>query len=236
MISRRDVLIASACAVAGGAALALKPRHHVALIGAKTMDVIVPRTVGAWSSRDVGDLVAPKTEGSLMAKLYSQTVQRIYQDASTGAEVMMLLAYGDTQSNDLQLHRPEVCYPAFGFAMSDSRPVQLPLAGAATLPSRQLVANAPGRRECIVYWSRLGEFLPINGNEQRADRLRTAMRGVVADGLLARFSMLGSDPVEVFGTLEAFIPSLLRTVAADQRAVLIGTERAMAMAAVSAKA
>ena len=62
----------------------------------------------------------PTASDSLAAKLYGETVGRIYTQASTGAEIMMLLAHGDTQSNDLQLHRPEVCYPAFGFAISNS--------------------------------------------------------------------------------------------------------------------
>ena len=60
--------------------------------------------------------VAPETPDSLAARLYGETVGRIYRQQSTGDQVIMLMAHGDVESNELQLHRPEVCYPAFGFA------------------------------------------------------------------------------------------------------------------------
>jgi EpsI family protein len=229
VIARRDLLIGGASFAAAGAAYGLRPRRRVSLQGAAKLESFVPRAFGGWTSRDVSDLVAPKEEGSLVSKLYGETVGRVY--SSGAAEIMMLLAHGDTQSNILQLHRPEVCYPAFGFAISDSRPVQLPLPGGVTLPARQLVALAPGRQENIIYWSRLGEYLPTNGAQQRLDRLMTALHGYVADGLLARFSAVGSDPQPALASVSAFIGELLRAVPANQRGSLIGSPRAGAMAA-----
>ena len=231
MIARRDLLIASACVVAAGAAYVLKPKRHVSLMGQGKLDEIVPRTLGQWSSRDTSDLVAPQTEDSLSAKIYGQTIERIYQDASTGAEVMMLMAHGDTQSNELQLHRPEVCYPAFGFELSENTQVQLRLPGDVAIPARQLVANAPGRRETVIYWSRLGEFLPVDGTQQQLARLRTAFDGYIADGLLARFSALGPEPALALTVLERFIPALVMSVPEYNRSALIGTSRARAIAA-----
>jgi EpsI family protein len=231
MTARRDLLIGAACLAAGAAAFGLKPRRRVSLLGAAKLDQIVPRRFGDWTSRDVTDLVAPKTEGSLVAKLYGETVGRIYHQAPTGTEVMMLLAHGDTQSNLLQLHRPEVCYPAFGFEIASSTPYQLPLSGGVTVPSRRLVAIAPDRQENIIYWSRLGEFMPTDGVQQRLDRLTTAMSGYVADGLLARFSALGTDPAPAFAAVASFIGQLVLAVPADQRIGLIGARRAGQMAA-----
>ena len=231
MIARRDLLIGAACLVGAGVAYELKPRRKVSLQGAAKLEQFVPRTFGEWTSRDVSDLVAPTTPDSLMAKLYEETVGRVYTHGSSHAEIMMLLAHGDTQSNDLQLHRPEVCYPAFGYAITNSQPIQLPLPGNVNLPARRLVASAPERQENIIYWSRLGEHFPINGEQQRLDRLSTAMHGFVADGLLARFSMLSADPRQAFNTTVGFIGDLVRTVPADKRLSLIGTQRAGEMAA-----
>ena len=231
MIGRRDLLIGGACAAAGAAAYALKPRRRVSLQGEAKLDQIVPRRFADWTSRDVSDLVAPQTPDSLAAKLYGETVGRVYQQASTENEVMMLLAHGDTQNNELQLHRPEVCYPAFGFAISRSTAIRLPLPGGVHVPARRLVATAPGRQENIVYWSRLGEFLPSDGYEQRVDRLTTAMSGYVYDGLLARFSMLGSDPDAAFAVVEKLIDELIQAVPVQLRVSLIGTRFASAMAA-----
>jgi len=231
MIGRRDLLISAACFAAGAAGYGLKPRRRVSLQGSARLDQFVPRSFGAWTSKDVSDLVAPKAPDSLMAKLYGEAVGRIYQQAGTGAEVMMLLAHGDTQSNDLQLHRPEVCYPAFGFALSHSAAIALPLPGGVTVPARRLIASAPGRQENIIYWSRLGEFLPTDGTQQRVDRLTTSIHGFVADGLLARFSSLGSDPDAAFKMLQGFIGELVRAVPSNRRLALIGTQRAGEMAA-----
>jgi EpsI family protein len=230
VIARRDLLIGAACVVAGGAAYALKPRRRVSLQGALKLEQIVPRTIAGWTSRDVSDLVAPKIEGSLASKLYGETVGRVYTHAATGADVMMLLAHGDTQSNDLQLHRPEVCYPFFGFEISGSQPFQLPLPGGAALPARRLVATAPERIENIIYWSRLGEYLPTDGREQRVDRFMTAIHGFVSDGLLARFSMVGEDHAAAFTLVTGFIQDLIRSVQPNLRLSLIGTQRAGLMA------
>ncbi len=179
----------------------------------------------------MGDLVAPREEGSLLARLYEDTIGRIYTEASSGTQILMFAAHGDTQSDLLQLHRPEVCYPAFGYALSQNVPAAIALPGGAILPGRKLVADAPGRRESILYWSRLGQYLPVSGGEQRLDRLKTAMNGEVADGLLARFSTAGADTVAGLASVVAFIPQLLLAVAPQHRAGLIGERLAAAMGA-----
>ncbi len=119
--------------------------------------------------------------------------------------------------------------PRFGFALSGDHQVEVPLAGSVAIPARQLVADAADRRESILYWTRLGEFLPTSRKQQQLDRLRTAMTGVVADGLLARFSVAGTETVEPFKLLESFAPALVRAVLPSDRAVLIGEARAAAI-------
>jgi EpsI family protein len=231
--NRRAFLIGAAGVAGAGLAYALKPRRRVSLLppGVR-VDGIVPRAFGDWVSQDVSDLVAPKTEDSLAARLYGETVGRVYTRGRDGAEIMMLLAHGDTQSDDLQLHRPEICYPAFGFAISHSEPLAVRIAGDVSVPSRRLLASAPGRQETIVYWSRLGEFLPTDRKQQQWDRMLTAMHGVIADGLLARFSMIGLDPAACQTVLTTFIAELVLAVAAARRPILIGAGRAAQLAAI----
>lgn len=230
MASRRDLVLGAACLAGAGAAFALTPRRYVSLMPRASLEQIAPAAFSTWTSRDVTDLVAPKVEGSLESRLYDQTLERIYTDSASGAELMLLVAHGDTQSNELQLHRPEVCYPAFGFEISSSRQFPLRLGADALLPVRSLVADAPGRRETIVYWTRLGEFLPTNESEQRIDRIKTALHGVVSDGLLARFSLVGDDPASAAQTIEGFIGSFVRAVAPAHRPAFVGTSLAQALA------
>jgi EpsI family protein len=227
--SRRDLLIGGACAAAAGAAYGLTPRRRASLLGARKLADIVPARFGDWASTDVSGLVAPDEDDSLAAKLYGQTVERVYHQEASGVEVMMLLAWGDTQSNELQLHRPEVCYPAFGFVIADNHPVLLPLSHGLTLPGRHLVATAPDRRENIAYWTRLGEYLPLDENQQRLDRVRTALHGVIADGLLARFSIVDAESEAAFPLLDQFITGLIAATLPAARPVFIGSARARAI-------
>jgi EpsI family protein len=225
--SRRDLIIGAACVLGAGAAVGLKPRRKVSLMppGVK-LSSILPGQFGGWTSRDVSDFYAPETPDSLLARLYGETVGRIYSHADTGTQIMMLMAHGDSQSNELQLHRPEVCYPAFGFAIVQSRPVQLTLDKGVTLPGRRLVAQAAEHKESVIYWTRLGEFFPVGVTEQRLERLDTAMHHYIPDGLLARFSITGPDSEPAFAAMRSFIAELVMKVGAASRAPLIGTERA----------
>jgi len=231
MIARRDLLIGGACLAAAGAAYALKPRKRLVLLKGEKMADVLPINFGGWSAEQADGLVQPKTEGELAATLYSEMVGRIYHQASTGAAVMMLVAYGDTQSDMLQLHRPESCYPAVGFNLVSSVPGKLSLPGGGDVPIRRVVAAAQGRQENIVYWTRMGEYLPASSGEQRKVRLQTAMEGYVPDGALIRFSIVGDDSEAAFRTLDAFIPELLTSVAAGKRRALIGTRLAETMQA-----
>jgi EpsI family protein len=201
------------------------------LLGAAKLEDIVPRSFGNWTSTDRDDEVAPREEGSLAARLYGQTVGRLYTHAKTGAEVMMLLAYGDAQTNQLQVHRPEVCYPAFGYDILASRPSTLSLAAGVALPVRELTVRRKDRIEQIVYWTRLGDFLPTGVREQRVDRFRNALAGVVPDGLLARFSRAAGSADTSDGEMAAFVSDLIRAVAPARRKALVGSDLARRAAA-----
>jgi EpsI family protein len=165
----------------------------------------------------------------LQASLYGETVGRIYRQTTSEATILLLLAHGDVQSNELQLHRPEVCFPAFGFEILSNAADEITLDRKITIPARQLVAKSFDQQQTIIYWTRLGEYLPIDGAEQRFDRLKIALQGVIADGLLARFSIADTEPTIARSVLNEFIPALVRAVSATRRQTLIGSERANAL-------
>lgn len=227
MIARRDMLIGSACLAAAGSAYALKPRREVLLLPESTeLQSLIPMEPPGWIGQDVGDPMALNQEGSLAARLYNQVVTRLYTDPITNAQVMMLLAYGAKQNDDLQLHRPEVCYPAFGYALVRNDAVEIPLWSSVEIPARRLVAEDESGRQFITYWSRLGEFLPQDGGEQREARFLTAFEGIVPDGVLCRFNTWGSEPQAAWRTMETLIAGLIKTMPAVGRGVLVGAQRA----------
>ena len=60
--------------------------------------------------------VRPPPDG-LEAEIYNQEVSRAFVDKE-GHVVMLMIAYGESQSDRLQLHHPEVCYTAQGFRVT----------------------------------------------------------------------------------------------------------------------
>jgi EpsI family protein len=229
MIARRDFLMGGACVAAAGAAYALKPKRNVPLLGDNQLVDIVPATFGPWTSQDVGDPLAINGEGTLAAKIYNQLVVRLYGNQETGSQVMMLLAYGGRQTDDLQLHRPEVCYPAFGYTLERNETAELALSRGVTLPARRLIGRKERYEESVLYWTRIGETVPVDAAEQRRDRFRTALSGIIPDGILSRFSSMPPATGHAWSEIESFVPQLVGAIAPQNRRVLIGTQRAAAL-------
>jgi EpsI family protein len=235
MIDRRAVVLGSVCLAAAASAEALRPKQHLNLLGRASLEDITPRTFGSWSQVQTGTIVQPREEGTLAAQLYSQVLARVYNDASSGDYVMLAVAYGDTQSDLLQLHRPETCYPAFGFALSAFQRTDVNLAEAVKVPARSLVAKAPGRIENVTYWTRIGQYLPGSQTEQRRDKLKTAIAGHIPDGMLVRCSTIGERTERDLAVNSRFLNQLILAIAPGHWPAFIGTALAETLAATVAK-
>lgn len=224
MIARRDFIVGAACLVGAGAAQALRPRKRVELIGTAKLDDITPTSFGQWRQIHVGDVIQPRTEGTLSAELYSQMIGRVYQNAA-GEYAMLAIAYGSTQSDLLQLHRPETCYPAFGFEISKSILGEIGV-GSARVPTRSLMARAPGRVENVTYWTRIGEYLPQTQTQQREDKLRISLGGIIPDGILVRASSIGDNWEHSVAINRQFLSELMLATEPNYRPVFVGTRLA----------
>ena len=228
MISRRDVLVGGILLGASAGAWAWTPRERMSLLGNHDLEKLIPRAFGQWRELPAAGLVVPDEEDSLAARLYAEQVGRIYATPDNDV-VMLLIAYGGTQSDALQLHRPEVCYPAFGFDIRGGRDVPIPLASDVQIPGRSLEAVSDMRTEQILYWTRIGEFLPSTGAEQRWARLRSEMSGTVPDGILVRISSVGTDAERGLELNRRLATDLMNAVGPDALRVLLGTGTATAL-------
>jgi EpsI family protein len=229
MMNRRALFAGVACVGTALLSRQLKPHHYASLLQSAKLDGLVPKSFGAWTSEDVGDPLALNGPGTLSSKLYNQLVTRAYTDGAGGHQVLMLLAHGERQSDELQLHRPEVCYPAFGYALLRNEPTHIKLADAITLPARRLLAKSPSHEESVVYWSRLGEFFPIDAAEQRLDRFKNTAAGLIPDGILCRFSTADGSP-KAWADLERFVHDLIGATSPAGQRVLVGSDRARQLA------
>jgi EpsI family protein len=225
-MDRRDFIIGGLATGALALAEGLRPRRLVNLMTGKSLDPQIPLAFGRWQVEPGEEIITAKVPGGLSDKLYSELVTHSYHD-TTGAlpSIMLLIAYGQSQSDLLQLHRPESCYPAVGFNISSRKPVSVALPGVAAVPSVALTAETSQRVEDIVYWARLGEYFPQSAGEQRKDRLKTAISGYIPDGVLVRASALRTQGGPAHGIVVQFLGDLVMAMAAANRAVLIGQER-----------
>lgn len=227
---RRDLILGALGVCALASAEALRPRKRLVLLPKNsTIEKSIPLSFSGWEAQSVDDLVGPAQAGRLARALYSETVARIYFEEKTGKAVMMLAAYGDTQSDLLQLHRPESCYPAVGFTLRSAESVSVPLPGGVILPARRVIAYTEQRTEDILYWARMGEALPRTGGEQRMARLQNAMQGYVPDGILVRCSTIGAT-AEGYASLQRFVGAMLEAVEPANRPALVGADLARRIA------
>lgn len=232
MLSRRELAIGAGCLAASAGAYKFTPRNRVSLLGSSKLEQLVPKAFAGWRLLPSDAVLVPEGDDSLAAKLYSQTLALVYMSADDDP-IMLLIAYGDTQSDQLQLHRPEVCYPAFGFNVVMNEPAKVDIAPSIALSGRNLIARSNIREEYVTYWTRIGEFLPENGNAQRWAKLRTAFAGVIPDGVLVRISTIGPKPANAFALNQRFARDMLMALVPDGRRALIGTDAAQRLGSMS---
>lgn len=229
MLRRRDIVVGVPLIAAAAGATALVPRNQLNLRGDRKIEDMVPLEFDGWHVTPSNAVILPKTDGdSLADTLYGEQVSRLYL-GDDRMPVMLVIAYGETQSDSLQVHRPEVCYSAFGFEIQNSRRHDISVAENGAVPARQLVARGEQRVEPILYWTRIGDLLPASGTEQRLMKLRTEMQGYVADGVLVRLSTVGEPTDETFANLDRFATSMLRATNPAGLPALVGRPLASAI-------
>jgi EpsI family protein len=219
-VSRRQVAIGLGCALTGAAAQALVPRQKRDLLGTAKLETLVPSTIGDWSYLQQSGLVLPPSD-QLSDRLYDQLLTRVYVSESA-LPIMLLMAQSPVQDGTLQVHRPEVCYPASGYRLSQSEVHQLNVLPGKTVATRIFTAQGGDRIEQLLYWTRVGEELPTTWLDQRLAVARANIRGQVPDGLIVRISTIAPDRSAV-STLDRFAKELVLAVAPPGRPALVGT-------------
>ena len=188
------------------------------------LEQVVPPSFPGWRlvEHESGQVVNPQAQ-QLLDKLYSQLLTRTYV-SSDGYMIMLSIAYGREQRADLGLHRPDVCYPAQGFTITERRRAAISTDGGKVNVER-LEAQQGTRVEPITYWVRLGEQ-NITGTSlfgRRLEDLRFALRGQVPDGLLFRVSSIDVQRERAFARQDQFVSELLGAMGPSGRQNLVGT-------------
>ena len=118
--SIKNSIIGTVMIISAWAGFALIPAKHVADSKPKIhLETMIPKRFADWK---IDDQVAPVQVDpqrlAVLNRIYNQTLSRTYINAQ-GDRMMLSIAYGGDQSDSMQVHKPEVCYPAQGFQMQD---------------------------------------------------------------------------------------------------------------------
>ncbi len=211
-MSRRA--LAAICAVfmaaAASASIWLSPTQKLSAALSRTnLEVIIPQRFGDWEVEKAGYLsvVNPQTE-DVLKKIYTQIVSRAYVNSS-GYRVMLSVAYGDDQRDAMQLHYPEVCYPAQGFTVQ-SNEIGRVVTDFGAIDVRRLGTNLGGRRpEPVTYWTTVGDRAVLGGTDKKLAEMAYGFRGFIPDGLLFRVSSIDPEMTKAFLIQDGFIRSLM---------------------------
>jgi EpsI family protein len=219
-VNRIQIILAS-IVILGSAVLAevLVPRELMARSSASpSLESVIPRQFGTWTLVPQISPVAPPDPEEyvqpdpLSAKVYSQEVGRGYTDGH-GNIVMLLIAYGPVQNYRLKAHRPEICYTANGFRISDKTETTLNYRdGTPPIKMMRLIAERESRFEPISYWMRVGNDISNGVVDHQLSRIKYGLRGIIPDGALIRISTVGLPREASFQLQDQFIRDLLAAI------------------------
>jgi EpsI family protein len=219
-LNQVQVILAS-IAILGSAVLAevLTPRELMARTSASmSLERVIPKQFGTWTLvPEISPVTPADPEGYVepdpySARIYSQEVGRGYTDGH-GNVVMLLVAYGPVQNYRLKAHRPEMCYTAAGFRISDKTGAAISYRdGTAPIKMTRLIAERESRFEPVSYWMRVGNDIANGVVDRQLIRLKYGLRGIIPDGALVRISTIGLPREASFKLQDQFIRDLLAAI------------------------
>lgn len=217
-----SLVLGATMAASGVLAAVLTPHRKIADLESKfSLEQMVPAKFGDWEvdTSIVPLQVDPATQAKL-DRIYNQTLSRTYINRA-GERIMLSLAYGGDQSDNMGVHKPEVCYAAQGFEITHNGSARLATA-FGQLPIKRLMAVNGNRYEPITYWITIGDKAVMPGLDQRLAELKYGLTGTVPDGMLVRVSNISRDPAEAYKLQDRFVNDMLRAMQPAGRGKLIG--------------
>lgn len=159
---------------------------------------LVPPAFGEWqhqASQAIQVDVTPSVENTSRDSPYDDLLSRTYIN-SNGDAVMVAIAYGSQQRQEVKIHRPELCYPAQGWTVKSMSATSFaaPSVAGGTIPGFRLITQSQdGSYELVSYWIRIGNTFSQGGLSTRLAIIKEGLQGKMVDGILVRASQRTSD-------------------------------------------
>lgn len=218
----KSLLILALMISASALALVLRPTHKIADEGPKVdLNSMIPLQFGEWREdpQNFAAIINPQQK-ELIDKLYNQTLSRTYINAQ-GYRIMLSIAYGGDQSDAMQVHTPDICYPSQGFQMLGKTTATID-SSAGPLTVTRVDTQLGARREPVTYWTTIGNQVVHGGIHKKLVEMRYGLSGRIADGMLFRVSSIDPDIAKANTIQASFINQLLSAVTPAQRQRLAG--------------
>lgn len=220
---QKSLLLLALMVATAFAAVMLRPTAKVADQQALVdLETLIPKHFRDWheEAQNFGGVINPQQKESL-DKIYNQTLARTYVN-SKGSRIMLSVAYGAQQNDQLRIHQPEGCYVGQGFHISGTSKATEIATGIGSLPVTRLSATLGRRHEPITYWMRIGDGIARTQWEMKRIQLSNGLMGNIPDGMLVRVSSISVKDADAFELHHDFIDALLTNVDSAGRYHLIG--------------
>jgi EpsI family protein len=190
-------------------------------------EATVPHSFGDWT-----ELASPYSQVSLstadginMDQPYDQTLMRTYVN-SKGQVVMLALAWGARQRQEIKVHRPDLCYIAQGFQVRSLAPTVFADISSSNGPvtGKRMTAFSQFSGEAVSYWIRIGNVYSEDAMTTRLHILKEGLSGRVPDGILVRASQhitSSEEAAQAWPVLESFLTELTAALPPETRALLV---------------
>lgn len=201
--------------IAATLAWRLTPTHYLAnTLTAVQLKTMVPSAFGDWHAltNQPNQIVDP-TRQQMLEQIYTETLTRTYANSS-GYRIMLSIAYGRDQRGNLQLHQPEVCYPAQGFTVLDKHKETLQLS-QRSIAVTKLETQLGRRLEPVTYWTLVGESIYRGGIEKKLAEMAYGKSGLIADGMLIRVSSIDANVQNAYEQQSRFATDFIQALPPD---------------------
>ena len=221
----KNLVLLALMLVAAWLAVVLRPTISVAdELPPIKLATMVPTAFGEWREQVGGmAMIVDPQQQETLDRIYTEVLTRNYVNAQ-GYRIMLSIAYGKNQQGDLQLHKPEVCYPAQGFTLMSLQPGKLDLLGKPIAATR-LQASLGPRIEPITYWTIVGDQITASMVDKRLAEMRYAMVGRIPDGMLVRISSVDPGQERAYAIQSQFARAMVQAIAPEHRDRFAGRQR-----------
>jgi EpsI family protein len=190
-------------------------------------DEKLPAQIGEWTKVDTlfnGSYVSAAISTDL-AQPYNELVERTYK--GNGREyIMLVLAWGQEQKQEVKVHNPELCYKANGFQIlqRQTSPLRIKTQSGETIMAKHMLTQDMQGYEAVTYWVRVGDSYSESSMQTRISIIEHGLRGEIPDGILVRASQRITKPDQAdtsFQKTQQFLEMLYAGLPANAQAYLL---------------